>query len=128
MNDPDTAASYNALLEQAKQSYHEKLWNGQYYNYDASSSPHHNSIMTDQMAGQWYSKACGLGPIVPESNAYLALRTVYEMNVKSFKGGKLGAINGMRPDGTLDTTCMQSVEVWTGTTFAAAAAMLQQGM
>jgi len=128
MNDPDSVSSYKSLLERAQKSYHEKLWNGQYYNYDESSSAHHNSIMTDQMAGQWYSKACGLGPIVPESNAYLALRTVYEMNVKSFKGGKLGAINGMRPDGTLDTTCMQSVEVWTGTTFAAAAAMLQQGM
>jgi non-lysosomal glucosylceramidase len=40
----------------------------------------------------------------------------------------MGAINGIRPDGQLDDTCMQSLEVWTGTTFAAAAAMLQQGL
>jgi len=84
--------------------------------------------MADQMAGQWYAKACGLGPIVPDSNAYLALKTVYEMNVKGFKDGKMGAINGMKPNGTIDDTCMQSVEVWTGTTYAVAAAMLQQGM
>ena len=40
----------------------------------------------------------------------------------------MGAVNGMKPDKQLDYTCMQSIEVWTGTTYAAAAAMLQQGM
>jgi uncharacterized protein (DUF608 family) len=34
----------------------------------------------------------------------------------------------MKPDKQLDYTCMQSIEVWTGTTYAVAAAMLQQGM
>ncbi len=137
LHDKHTAREYSHILERGKRSYGDKLWNGKYYNYDASSSLHHDSIMTDQMAGQWYAKACGLSSIVPgkkllmfpyflESNAYLALKTVYEMNVKGFKDGKLGAINGIRPDGTLDHSCMQSLEVWTGTTFAAAAAMLQQ--
>src|SRR5690348_12934012 len=40
----------------------------------------------------------------------------------------MGAINGMRPDGRLDKTCMQSTEVWTGTTYAIAACMLGEGM
>lgn len=34
---------------------------GIYYNYDSSTSKYHNSIMADQMAGQWYLKACDLG-------------------------------------------------------------------
>jgi non-lysosomal glucosylceramidase len=42
-----------------------------------------------------------------------------------YEDGRLGAMNGMRPDGQLDKTCMQSMEIWTGTTFALAAAMLQ---
>lgn len=34
---------------------------GSYYNYDNSTSKYSNTIMADQMAGQWYLKACGLG-------------------------------------------------------------------
>ena len=34
---------------------------GIYYNYDSSTNKYHNSIMADQMAGQWYLKACELG-------------------------------------------------------------------
>ena len=33
-----------------------------------------------------------------------------------------------RPDGRVDTTSMQSSEVWTGTTYAVAAEMIQLGM
>ena len=33
---------------------------GKYYNYDSSNSKYHNSIMADQMAGQWYLRACDL--------------------------------------------------------------------
>lgn len=34
--------------------------------------------MADQMAGEWYARACGLPPIVPPSNAKSALKTVFE--------------------------------------------------
>jgi non-lysosomal glucosylceramidase len=50
------------------------------------------------------------------------------VNVLGYKDGALGAMNGMRPDGRLDRTCMQSAEIWTGTTFAVAAAMIQAGL
>ena len=33
---------------------------GVYYNYDSSNSKYSDSIMADQMAGQWYLKACDL--------------------------------------------------------------------
>lgn len=76
--------TFEQILTRGKKSYEEKLWNGmlslpspvllgwhqdepllflhlgEYYNYDSSSSDHHNSIMADQLAGQWYLKACGL--------------------------------------------------------------------
>eukprot|EP01118_Nematostelium_gracile_P005718 TRINITY_DN1816_c0_g1_i1.p1 TRINITY_DN1816_c0_g1~~TRINITY_DN1816_c0_g1_i1.p1 ORF type:complete len:922 (-),score=224.06 TRINITY_DN1816_c0_g1_i1:38-2803(-) len=124
----DVTAKFAEIHAKGKKSYHDKLWNGKYYNYDSSTSPQHDSIMADMMAGQWYAKACGLDPIVPESNAYSSLKTIFDFNVKGFKQGSLGAVNGMRPDGTIDQTCMQSLEVWTGTTYALAAAMLQQGL
>lgn len=34
---------------------------GRYYNYDSSSQPQSRIIMSDQCAGQWFLRACGLG-------------------------------------------------------------------
>ncbi len=116
---------YRQILIKGKQAYEEKLWNGSYYNYDSSKSRQHNSIMADQLAGQWYAQTCSLPSIVPKENARKALKTVYDFNVMRFKEGKMGAVNGMRPNGAVDKSCLQSSEVWTGTTYALAAAMLQ---
>ena len=51
MNDSESKQSYSDILEKGKESYESKLWNGKYYNYDCSSSAHHDSIMADQLAG-----------------------------------------------------------------------------
>lgn len=34
---------------------------GRYYNYDCSSQSQSCSVMSDQCAGQWFLRACGLG-------------------------------------------------------------------
>lgn len=44
------------------------------------------------------------------------------------KEGSRGAVNGMKPDGTLDFSAFQSIEIWPGVTYAVAAAMIQEGM
>lgn len=43
---------FSKLLDQARHSFEEKLWNGSYYMFDTKPS---NScvVMADQMAGQW---------------------------------------------------------------------------
>jgi non-lysosomal glucosylceramidase len=84
--------------------------------------------MADQLAGQWYMHVCGLPDIVPNKNAISALQTIYNFNVLRFQLGQMGAVNGMRPDGTPDNTCAQSSEVWTGTTYALAAFMIHLGL
>ncbi|KAK1592151.1 hypothetical protein Q3G72_020277 [Acer saccharum] len=43
-------------------------------------------------------------------------------------GGRMGAVNGMHPNGKVDETCMQSREIWTGVTYAVAATMIHAGM
>ncbi len=40
----------------------------------------------------------------------------------------MGAVNGMRPDGTVDGSSEQSAEVWVGTTYALAAFMIGRGL
>jgi non-lysosomal glucosylceramidase len=122
------ASDYMAKFKKAQKVYEAALWNGEYYDYDSSTQSHHDSIMADQLAGHWYSLACGLGGVVSEDHASSSLKKVFDYNVMGFKNGRLGATNGMRPDGSLDRTALQSMEIWTGTTFALAAATLQAGL
>ncbi|XP_050210661.1 uncharacterized protein LOC126660973 [Mercurialis annua] len=107
---------------------YDKLWNGSYFDYDNSGSKNSSSIQADQLAGQWYARACGLFPIVDEDKAKSALEKVYNYNVMKVKEGKRGAINGMLPDGRLDLSSMQSREIWSGVTYAVAATMIQEDM
>jgi len=122
------AHEYRNHLLKAQSAYEDKLWNGEYYNYDSSKSKHRDSIMADMLAGQWYCKACGLPDILPQEHAVKALEKIFNNNVMNFKNGECGAVNGMHHDGSVDNSSMQSREMWIGTTFALAACMLQQGL
>lgn len=75
-----------------------------------------------------YARACGLSPIVDEDKAKSALEKVYHYNVLKVGGGKRGAVNGMLPDGKVDTTTMQSREIWSGVTYGVAATMIHEGL
>ncbi len=119
------AHEYRNQLNKAQSAYEDRLWNGEYYNYNSSHSKHRDSIMADMLAGQWFSKACGLPDIIPTEHVRKSLEKIYSYNVQKFKNGGCGAINGMRSDGIVDTSSMQSREMWIGTTFALAACMLQ---
>lgn len=61
VNDTSAIEEYGTWLPKAKKAYSEKLWNGKYYSYDSSRSNHHDSIMSDQLAGFWYLRLCGHG-------------------------------------------------------------------
>jgi non-lysosomal glucosylceramidase len=120
--------SYREWQSRAQSQYESHLWNGEYYQYDSSQSQHHDSIMADQLAGEWYVAACNLPSIVPHDHAVKAFKKIYDFNVKQYYEGDWGAVNGMRPDGRVDGSNIQSSEMWTGTTYALAAAMLQAGL
>lgn len=128
LGEDEQAKIYREIYSRGTVAYEELLWNGRYYNYDSSDSNYYNSIMADQLAGQWYARACGLPSIVQPDRARSALATIYKFNVSRFQNGEMGAVNGMLPDGRVDRTSIQSQEVWTGTTYAVAAAMLQEGL
>lgn len=113
---------------QKAKSVYEKLWNGSYFDYDNSGGKTSSSIQADQLAGQWYAKSCGLMSVVDKEKAQSALEKVFNFNVLKLKDGKRGAVNGMRPDGTVDMSAMQSREIWPGVTYSVAATMIQEGM
>ncbi|KAI4375849.1 hypothetical protein MLD38_013669 [Melastoma candidum] len=121
-------AAYFWFKFQKAKAVYEKLWNGSYYNYDNSGSKTSSSIQADQLAGQWYARACGLHPTIDEGRAKSALEKVFNFNVLKLKDGRRGAVNGMLPDGKVDMTNMQSREIWSGVTYALAATMIQEGL
>ncbi|KAJ6696525.1 BILE ACID BETA-GLUCOSIDASE-RELATED [Salix koriyanagi] len=127
VGDKDSAEYFWCRFQKAKIVY-DKLWNGSYFNYDNSNGTNSSSIQADQLAGQWYARACGLAPIVDEDKARRALEKIYNYNVLKVQDGKRGAVNGMLPDGTVDMSCMQSREIWSGVTYAVAATMIQEGL
>ncbi|KAH7833200.1 hypothetical protein Vadar_004018 [Vaccinium darrowii] len=112
----------------AKSVFEDKLWNGSYFNYDSGSSSNSKSIQTDQLAGQWYTASSGLPNLFDDFKIESSLRKIYDFNVMKVRGGRMGAVNGMHPNGKVDETCMQSREIWSGVTYAAAATMILAGM
>ncbi|KAJ7564688.1 hypothetical protein O6H91_02G028700 [Diphasiastrum complanatum] len=128
VNEKNAADYFRTKFCQARDVYTKKLWNGSYFNYDSGSSSNSNSIQADQMAGQWYAWASGLPPLFEDTKARSALQKIYDFNVMKVKGGRMGAVNGMHPNGKVDDTTLQSREVWSGVTYGVAAAMIHEGM
>jgi non-lysosomal glucosylceramidase len=117
-----------ACRKRAAEAFERRLWRGTHYAYDDGGGPSSDSVMADQLAGQWYADVTGLGDLVAPDRIVAALRTVHDLNVIAYGDGLLGAVNGMRMDGTVDESSEQSAEVWVGTTYALAAFMIGRGL
>jgi non-lysosomal glucosylceramidase len=117
-----------ARRTRATVSFERRLWRGSHYAYDDGGATSSESVMADQLAGQWYADATGLGDLVAPDRVRAALRTIHELNVVAFGDGLMGAVNGMRLDGLVDDSSEQSAEVWVGTTYALAAFMIGRGL
>ena len=128
VGDTANVARFRELHDRGSASFEAKLWNGRCYRFDASGEASSDSIMADQLAGQWYADATQLGELVAPERVVTALRTIYESNVLGFGGGDMGAVNGTRPDGAIDESTEQSAESWTGTTYGLAAFMIGRGL
>ena len=128
LNEDEIVEKYQAVLEKGSKSFEEILWNGRYYNFDNSEGKGREIIMADQLAGQWYARACKLPLIVPPENAKRAMQTIFNFNVMQFCYGEMGVVNGMYPDGSIDKNHSQSSEVWSGVSYSVAALMVHEGM
>ncbi|XP_023000039.1 non-lysosomal glucosylceramidase [Cucurbita maxima] len=128
LGDQEFAETCKSKFLKAKPVLEAKLWNGSYFNYDSGSSSNSKSIQADQLAGQWYTASSGLPPLFDDFKIKSALKKIYDFNVMKIRGGRMGAVNGMHPNGKVDETCMQSREIWTGVTYGVAATMILAGM
>jgi non-lysosomal glucosylceramidase len=128
LGDRVAARRWRDWLERGRVAFEERLWRGDHYAFDDGGGPSSDSVMADQLAGQWYADVTGLGNVVVGDHVETALRTIHRRNVRGFAGGTMGAVNGTRPDGSVDETSEQSAEVWIGTTYALAAFMIGRGL
>ncbi len=128
LGDPAAEREWAGWIERGQVAFDRRLWRGTHYAYDDGGAASSDSVMADQLAGQWYADVTGLGTIVPDDRVETALRTVFARNVRGFGGGRMGAVNGIRPDGSVDRSSEQSAEVWVGTTYALAAFMIGRGL
>ncbi|KAI3980350.1 hypothetical protein MKX01_003889 [Papaver californicum] len=128
LGDKPFADKFKSKFLRAKSAFEEKLWNGSYFNYDSGSSSNSRSIQADQLAGQWYVASSGLPSLFDDHKIKSALQKIFDFNVMKVRGGRMGAVNGMHPNGKVDESCMQSREIWTGVTYGVAATMILSGM
>jgi non-lysosomal glucosylceramidase len=128
LGDPTTAERWAGACDRAQASFDRRLWCGDHYAFDDGDGPSSDSVMADQLAGQWYADATGLGELLPAGRVETALRAIHRRNVAGFAGGWMGPVNGTRPDGSVDRSSEQSSEVWVGTAFALAAFMIGRGL
>jgi non-lysosomal glucosylceramidase len=120
-------SNYRQWLQQSRSVYHATLWNGQYYRLDSESGS--DVVMADQLCGQFYARLLGLPDVVEPQHAELTLKKIYEACFLNFHGGKFGAANGVKPDGSPENPdATHPLEVWTGINFGLAAFMVQMGM
>ncbi|HET7472007.1 MAG TPA: GH116 family glycosyl hydrolase, partial [Candidatus Limnocylindrales bacterium] len=124
----EEARTWAATFERAQIAFDRRLWRRDHYAYDGGDGPSSDSVMADQLAGQWYADATGLGDLLPRDRVEEALRTIHRLNVGAHAGGVMGPVNGMHPDGTVDRSSEQSAEVWVGTAYALAAFMIGRGL
>ncbi|KAL7061714.1 hypothetical protein AAHC03_0261 [Spirometra sp. Aus1] len=126
----ETNDNLKALLKRAATAYHESLWGGEFYRYDSYSSLSNTPILADQLSGHWYLRLTGApaDAILPKEAILLCLRTIMNLNWKNVHGGRMGAINGVLPNGKCDNSNIQAAEFWVAINYGLGSLLLLEGM
>jgi uncharacterized protein (DUF608 family) len=125
----DTATAAHVLKWRAKAqtSLEAKLWNGNSYFlfHDLPTNKQSDTIMANQLAGQWCTRLHGLPGVFPEPRIASTLATIESTCVKATRHG---ALNSVRPDGTLDHAAPpHSDGIFTGECLCLAATLIYEG-
>ena len=59
LGDDEAARRWEGWFERGQVAFDVRLWRGDHYAYDDGGGPSSDSIMADQLAGQWYADATG---------------------------------------------------------------------
>jgi len=128
MNDSARRDRWTEILEKGLDSLEKRLWNGEYYNLWQTDTEKDESLMTDQLDGEWFLRAAGIGGNLSDDRIRTVMRAVLGGNFTPDGG----LVNATCPEGrntTLYThkNC-QTEAVWTGIGYVAAALCISVGM
>ena len=128
MDDAGHADEWRGLLEKGLASLEKRLWNGEYYDLWHAGAEKDESLMTDQLDGEWFLRAAGIGGNLCDARIRSVLRVILEHNFEADSG----LINATCPEGRHTTfftykNC-QTEAVWTGIGYAVAALCLSVGL
>jgi uncharacterized protein (DUF608 family) len=142
LEDKDYASKIKVIREEALKNFNGMLWNGEYFNLwsDPLSGLKDEGCMTDQLCGQWYANLTGLSPICEKDKILSTLKAILKYNMKFDEGlingsypkvGKRPALSGdmAYPNevGMPWTIGSQPDTPWTGTEYAFASLLIQEG-
>lgn len=122
------AERWNGILERGKKYVEEKLWNGEFYNLWRNDSVTDESLMTDQLDGEWFLRMMGLEGNISDERVRSVLEIIFRNNFDR----ESGLLNATCPEGrntTIHTykNC-QAEAVWTGIGYAFSALALSVGL
>ena len=126
--DTEHAEEWKTSLEKGLASLENRLWTGEYYNLWLSDTEKDEGLMTDQLDGEWFLRAAGIGGNLSDDRIKTILKFILEHNFDP----DCGLINATCPEGRRTTlfthkNC-QAEAVWTGIGYAAAALCMSVGM
>lgn len=127
VGDKSRSDQWNDILLKGKEALEEKLWNGEYYNLWRNDEVTDESLMTDQLDGEWFIRAIGLDGIFPDERVRSVIEFIFRHNFDK----EQGLVNATVPENrwtSLDTynNC-QTIAVWTGIGYVFAALALAVG-
>lgn len=118
---------WNNILLNGKKSLEEKLWNGEYYNLWRNNDITDESLMTDQLDGEWFLRIIGLDGNLTDERVGSVIEFIFKNNFDY----EQGLVNATVPENrwtSIDTynNC-QTIAVWTGIGYAFSALALAVG-
>ncbi len=127
VGDKEYSDKWSEILEKGKAALEEKLWNGEYYNLWQNNDATDESLMTDQLDGEWFLRMTGIPGNIPDKRVASVLDFIFRHNFDP----EQGLLNATVPEGkktTVDTynNC-QTIAVWTGIGYAFSALSMSVG-
>jgi uncharacterized protein (DUF608 family) len=144
MDDAESAERWRTVRLAGMKNQDEKLWNGEYYIQIPElqgASDYNTGCHSDQLLGQWWAHMLNLGYLYPAPRVKSALAAVMKHNFREkFAGFKQAPRRYIGDDeggliictwprgGRPKPFILYADEVWTGIEYAAAGAMLYEGL
>ncbi|MBQ4047464.1 MAG: hypothetical protein IJC93_03740 [Clostridia bacterium] len=127
VGDDARAKAWAETLEKGKASLETLLWNGSYYNLWRDDTQTDESLMTDQLDGEWFLRMMGIGGNLPDERVRAVLEVIYAENFDH----EAGLVNATCPEGKSTSLATyencQAEAVWTGIGYLMAAMAMAVG-